>query len=615
MDAPTGRSQHVVYVLPDDPASAAVFLEPALERAGIDESAGVALVIVSGDADSTVSLAETVAALRPSASVVAATTLGRATRILRSGVPSVVIGTPSVLLGLVRSTTLKLDAVRGLAIAWADLASPDLEALMADVSRDAARTLVAASNGPVLEEFVERYARRPRRVAVEADAPAAADGTAEVADSAAPHPIRYVTVAPGSRPVALRRVLDETDPPSAVVRVRTDESRRAVEATLRVLGYTGPDAVVRIAGETAVDAALVVLYDAPLTEHELRSAVTGAVVHVIALVQPRELARLRAIAGGAPVTALTLSGPAARARSREDALRDELRTAMAAGIPARELLALEPLLGEFDGVELAAAALRLVDRARATAAAAAVAAAHQPAAPVAAWATPSAGASPATAAPAGGASVVGDGESGGARPPRTISRSRDDRPRDERPRDERPRYDRPRDDRPREGRGERPANGERFAARSGPRPFGDRPARSGPSRGGAPRSGPPRSGPSRGASAGGARSGGRFEQRDDRPRDDRPARGPRAFDGSGSPGKRPFGAGRGRPAGGPPGRGGRTGGAPGRARPGDDRSGGPRGPRSGAPSEWAERGERLTHARRPPPRGRGRATEPGESPT
>jgi len=610
----------VVYVLPDDPASAAVFLEPALERAAIDGSAGLGLVIVSGDADSTVSLAETVAALRPSATVVAATTLGRATRILRTSVPSVVIGAPSVLLGLVRSATLKLDAVRGLAIAWADLGSPDLEALMADVSRDAARTLVAASNGPVLEEFVERYARRPRRVAVEAEAPAASDGTAEAADSATPHPIRYVTVAPGSRPVALRRVLDETDPPSAVIRVRTEESRRAVEATLRVLGYTGPDAVVRLAGETAVDAALVVLYDAPLTEAELRSAVTGAVVHVIALVQPRELARLRAIAGGASVTALTLSGPAARARSREDALRDELRTAIAAGIPARELLALEPLLGEFDGVELAAAALRLVDRARATAAAAA-AAAHPPAAPVAAWAVPSVTASPAASALGGSAPSAGDAESGSARPPRTLSRSREERPRDERPRDERPRYDRPRDDRPRddrprEGRGERPAGGERFAARTGPRTFGDRPTRSGPPRSGPPRSGPPRSGPPRGgASSGGARSGGRFEQRDDRPRDDRPARGPRAFDGSGSPGKRPFGAGRGRPAGGPPSRGARPGGAPGRGRPGDDRGAGPRGPRSGAPSEWAERGERLTHARRPPPRGRGRATEPGESPT
>jgi len=45
-------------------------------------------------------------------------------------------------------------------------------------------------------------------------------------------------------------------------------------------------------------------------------------------------------------------------------VRDELRASLAGGVNARELIALEPLLTEFDGVEIAAAALRLLERER-----------------------------------------------------------------------------------------------------------------------------------------------------------------------------------------------------------------------------------------------------------
>jgi ATP-dependent RNA helicase DeaD len=85
---------------------------------------------------------------------------------------------------------------------------------------------------------------------------------------------------------------------------------------------------------------------------------------LVALATPRQLPALRALSGGGRVTPLTLSGPAARALTREERMREDLRAVLADGIPARELLALEPLLTEFDGVEVAAAALRLLDRAR-----------------------------------------------------------------------------------------------------------------------------------------------------------------------------------------------------------------------------------------------------------
>jgi hypothetical protein len=45
-------------------------------------------------------------------------------------------------------------------------------------------------------------------------------------------------------------------------------------------------------------------------------------------------------------------------------MREELRRVLVEGVPARELLALEPLLAEYDGAEVAAAALRLLERER-----------------------------------------------------------------------------------------------------------------------------------------------------------------------------------------------------------------------------------------------------------
>ncbi|HSJ63381.1 MAG TPA: DbpA RNA binding domain-containing protein, partial [Gemmatimonadaceae bacterium] len=70
-----------------------------------------------------------------------------------------------------------------------------------------------------------------------------------------------------------------------------------------------------------------------------------------------------------------------RARARETAMRDALRGVLADGVPPRDLLALEPLLEEYDGVEIAAAALRLLDRSRESQVFARAAAASAPPAP------------------------------------------------------------------------------------------------------------------------------------------------------------------------------------------------------------------------------------------
>jgi ATP-dependent RNA helicase DeaD len=413
---------------------------------------------------------------------------------------------------LIRDTALKLSGLRTVIVSAADEllvvpgAEGDLAAIMAEVPKESDRTIVARVVTPAVDEFVERYARRPRRVSPPTT-PEVAGG--ESAPPAGPTAVRYVSVSASSRLATLRALLDELDPPSATIHVRTDDSARAVKHALRTLGYQGDHAPIRLGrGAVAEHSALVVLYDVPLDAAELSDAVRGAPAQVIALAQPREVARLREAAGPRAVAALALGAIAARARAHEDSLRAELREILSAGAPSRDIVALEPLLTDFDAVEIAAAALHLYERTRHALTRAL--AANVPA-PALAITYPDRDARP----------------RGDDRP------RRDTRPSTDRPSTDRPSTDRPRrDDRPRGGDDRPPRRDRPFApARRGSGPPrddarpGSRPPRSGP-----PRSGPPRSGP---------------------PRD----RGER--------GERP--------------------------------AGGPRG-------EWAERGEKLRHSRRPPRR-------------
>lgn len=362
------RSQHMVYTMPQDWASVAQLLQPALER--VDPSvAETQLLVVTADVETAITVAAAAVRLQGDRGieVLPATGARRAARVLKARAAHVVVGAPAELLALVRATALKLEHVRSVLIAWLDDVHaaggmPELETIMGELPKDAARVLVTAQLGPEVEEFAERYVRR-------------APHPSEQREEAIPGPaLQYVSVSAASRPAALRRVLDELDPASAAVYVRAPESEEEARRTLATLGYAaegGPVRIVRDADQGA-DAALVILYDVPPTRQELRAIAGTSGRPLVALAQPRQLATLRALSSG--VTPLVLPGPATRARSREEALRAELREALAAGMPARELLAIEPLLAEFDGVELAAAALRLLETERARAASAGIAA-------------------------------------------------------------------------------------------------------------------------------------------------------------------------------------------------------------------------------------------------
>ncbi|MEX2178162.1 MAG: DbpA RNA binding domain-containing protein, partial [Gemmatimonadaceae bacterium] len=350
------RGQNQLHVLPEDASSAGAIIQPLLDR--IDGAlAGTQLLVVTSDEESAAAIAarlafDAAAGIR----VLAATDSRRSARVLRASPAHVLVAPAAAIVQLLQASVLKLDGVRVAVLAWIDeqgeAAMAALESALTEIPKDAPRFILVSSVTPAVEQLVERYARRARRVtAADADLP--------------PVSLSYVATSLGGRTSAVRRTLDALDPETAVIVARDPQSRATMETTLRALGYGGDGAAVRMADAPEPDARLVLLVDLPADESALRQLVARSPAsRVVAFVTPRQITSLRRMAGG-NVAPLVLPEAAARARTREEALRDELRATLAAGQYSRELLTVEPLLSDHDGLEIAAAALRLLEAARA----------------------------------------------------------------------------------------------------------------------------------------------------------------------------------------------------------------------------------------------------------
>lgn len=357
----SGRSQNVVHTLPRSMASVPNFLTGPLER--LDPAAGTTQVLViTADPETAVAMAEAVLRMTGPAGIelLPVTTAKRARRLFADRPVLATAGSPLDLRDLLKGSQLKLDSIKSVVLAWADeiLSGGEeevaaLEAIMSEVPKDAARVVVTSRNEGRVNAFAERYLRRAHR-----------ETSPDADENAAPVAIQHVTVSRGSRPNALRRLLDDMDPPSAAVIVSEDDSEREVAGLLRMLGYHGDSAAVRVTrGDVAPSTHAVILYDAPTSRSALTAASQASPVALVALTDPRELATLKRIAGG-DVRPFTLSSSGNAARDRESSIRRELETVMDTGVASRELLALEPLLERHDGIEIAAAALRLLEKER-----------------------------------------------------------------------------------------------------------------------------------------------------------------------------------------------------------------------------------------------------------
>jgi ATP-dependent RNA helicase DeaD len=356
----------LVYTLPHTTESIAEFLTPVLTR--VDPAAGgTQVVVVTRDAETALTISETVLRLTGPAGieVVPVTTASRAARIFNTRPVLAVAGNAAELGGLVRASLLKVDSVKTVVLAWADDTLEDgadsvaaLEALLGELG-DASRVIVVRKVTPVIENLVERYARRARQVSPpETEVP-------QMPENYELPIVRHITVSPSARPAALRRLLDDLNPPSAVIVARDAPAAESAQQTLRTLGYHDDDPNVRVTrNDFSGPAHAVIFFQPPVTPAELQRAAQAKPVQVVVLARPGEIAWLRELTGGR-LAPLNLAGPERRAHDREAAVRQELRAVLDRGVPPREIIALEPLLEEFDASELAAAALYLLERERA----------------------------------------------------------------------------------------------------------------------------------------------------------------------------------------------------------------------------------------------------------
>jgi hypothetical protein len=600
------RSQHVVLQGPPDTRMLTAAMRAAVERSrGAQGVAAPVCLVITPTSEQALVAAEQARRLLADEGtrVVPVTAVARARRVLAAPV-GVVTGTVETLLALRRAAALSLEGLRGVVVCGLDTvlaggAQEALVALLADCPDDVARTVTIEEDTPAAAAFVDAQLRRPRRIA---PAPAVANPLAVVPQVA-------LTSASG-RAETLRLLLDEVDPPSLVVVAPSpDGAAAAREALSRVGVPVDGRAVQVVARPEASHVTLLVFWEAPATAEALAEALETRPAQAVALLLPDELPTFRRLTHGEAL-AWTPAPRKAAAEGRAGQLRRVLQGVLqnGGGATASELALLAPLLETHDPLEIAAAALRLLESARrdvqvARAAApvlppapAAAPAAFEPAAPAARESAPR----ESRGETRGGGRFEGRGEGRGGsrsfeRPARPGFRGGADRGGDREGRPSRP-FTRGGGDR--EGRPSRPSfGGDREGRPSRPSFGGDREGRpSRPSFGGDREGRPSR--PSFGGDREGRPSrpsfGGDREGRPSRPsfggdREGRPSRPSFGGDREGRPSRPPFGGGKGRPPR-----------ADEERRAFGDR---PARERVEGRSEWQARGERLAHSKRPfPPR-------------
>lgn len=359
--AKVSKSQQVVMSLPPTLGAMVQVVQPALDRLAIGEP-GLRLLVLVPDADTAHALA---AAVRPAADtpplLVPVTSTARGVRLLGQA-PVALVGAPREIASLLPSGQLKLAGLAQFLLLQADLTlaladAADVEAIVADLPKELPRTLTTAVETDAVAAFVKSYLKRPRRV-----------GDDVVADDARPLSIQYVPVASHTRALALRRVLDHANAPSAIVVANDENGRDEAAAALRVLGYAAtPESHVRAEAGTATEhSVLRVLWDVPATRAALEGALSHAPTQAVVLSEPRQIAHLRALLAGGSLAQLVLTESLADAERREAQRTAQLTAVLAGGLSVAELRAVEGLLAEHDAIEIAAAALRLLDQELAT---------------------------------------------------------------------------------------------------------------------------------------------------------------------------------------------------------------------------------------------------------
>ncbi len=317
--------------------------------------------------------------------------IGQQLRGLRRGV-DVVVATPGRAVDHLKRGSLSFDAARIVVLDEADEMldmgfAEDLDTILSATPKDRQTALFSATISPTITRIAKRHLQDPARITVHADK-RTADGVARVRQTA--YVVRRVDKLP-----ALCRILDVEDPTSTLVFART---RGEVDDLAEALSSRGHDAGAlhgglaqeardRIMGRfregsldvlVATDVAArgldiehvshVVNYDVPSDPdayvHRIgRTGRAGREGVAITLVEPREHRLLRNIeaATKSKLQIARLPTVADLRERRLELLRANLRDALETGGHDRFRGVVEPLTEEFDVVDIALAAVSLID--------------------------------------------------------------------------------------------------------------------------------------------------------------------------------------------------------------------------------------------------------------
>ena len=317
--------------------------------------------------------------------------IGQQLRGLRRGV-DIVVATPGRAVDHLKRGSLRVDEVQVVVLDEADEMldmgfAEDLETILSATPKERQTALFSATISPTITRIAKRHLRDPARITVHAEK-ATGDGVPRVRQTA------YV-VRRADKLAALCRILDVEDPASTLVFART---RGEVDDLAEALSSRGHDAGALHGGLTqeqrdrmlgrfrdgsldvlvATDVAArgldiehvshVVNFDVPSNPdayvHRIgRTGRAGREGVAITLVEPREHRLLRNIeaATHSRLQIARLPTVADLRERRVEILRGNLREALVAGGHDRLRGVVEPLSEEFDLVDIALAAVSLIE--------------------------------------------------------------------------------------------------------------------------------------------------------------------------------------------------------------------------------------------------------------
>ncbi len=285
-------------------------------------------------------------------------------RLLQPGRPlpgpvQIAAASPDAALAAVETSAIKLDGLKTLIIDGAstifELGGGDaLETLVGHVPKAAQRVFLTGTMTSDVNDWLERHARRARRVT---------DMPGEIRPLVDAQAIFYA--APRRQwGAVLIETLDKQQPSkeACVIHCRSQQDARQLEEMLSARGYDigDGDRLSIVMGDELESAALSVSWGVPSELESLKQRVAVSKTALL-LIEPDELAHLQRQAAALQIKLIPYATPHQPAAHRSaQRTREQLREAAATRDLEPYLLLLEPLMEDFTPAELAAAATSLL---------------------------------------------------------------------------------------------------------------------------------------------------------------------------------------------------------------------------------------------------------------